>query len=114
FYPVRTGEVLDSSFRVIGKLGYGAYSTVWLCRDIRYVWHTGFVADYVAVKICTRDADKSTQLNRELDFYERVSSMESQHPGQAYIRGLYGKFELDGPTGKHLCLVHPPMHMTIR
>jgi hypothetical protein len=37
FYPVRIGEVLDSSFKVIGKLGFGAYSTVWLCRDIRYV-----------------------------------------------------------------------------
>jgi hypothetical protein len=37
FYPVRPGEVLDSSFKVIGKLGYGAYSTVWLCRDIRCV-----------------------------------------------------------------------------
>jgi hypothetical protein len=40
--------------------------------------------------------------------------MESQHRGQAYIRGLYEEFELDGPTGKHLCLVHPPMHMTIQ
>lgn len=37
FYLVRTGEVLDSSFKVIGKLGYGAYSTVSLCWDIRYV-----------------------------------------------------------------------------
>jgi hypothetical protein len=74
----------------------------------------GFVAGYVAVKICTRDAEKSTQFNRELDFYEHVSSLESLHRGQAYIRGLYGEFELDGPTGKHLCLVHPPMHMTIR
>lgn len=74
----------------------------------------GFVAGYVAVKVCTRDAKKSTQLNRELDFYAHVSSFESKHHGQAYIRGLYGEFELDGPTGKHLCLVHPPMHMTIR
>ncbi|KAF2761540.1 hypothetical protein EJ05DRAFT_175998 [Pseudovirgaria hyperparasitica] len=40
--------------------------------------------------------------------------MESQHRGQVYIRGLYGEFELDSPTGKHLCFVHPPMHMTIR
>ncbi|KAF1836434.1 non-specific serine/threonine protein kinase [Decorospora gaudefroyi] len=113
FYPVRTGEVLDSSFKVIGKLGYGAYSTVWLCRDIRER-DADFVAGYVAVKVCTRNAEKSTQLNRELEFYEHVSSMESQHRGQAYIRGLYGEFELDSPTGKHLCLVHPPMHMTIR
>ena len=74
----------------------------------------GFVAAFVAVKICTRDAEKTPQLNRELDFYEHVSSMHSHHRGQAYIRGLYGEFELDGPTGKHLCFVHPPMHMTIR
>jgi len=113
FYPARPGEILDSSFKVIGKLGYGAYSTVWLCRDIRER-DAGFVAGFVAVKICTRDAEKTPQLNRELDFYEHVSSMQSRHCGQAYIRGLYGEFELDGPTGKHLCFVHPPMHMTIR
>jgi len=74
----------------------------------------GFIAKYVAVKVCTRDGGKSTQFNRELNFYERASSLEPQHRGQAYIRGLYGEFEIDGPTGKHLCLVHPPMHMTIR
>ena len=34
FYPVRIGEILDSSYKVLGKLGYGAYSTVWLCRNI--------------------------------------------------------------------------------
>ncbi|RMZ70994.1 CMGC SRPK kinase [Pyrenophora seminiperda CCB06] len=116
FYPVRIGEVLDSSFKVIGKLGYGAYSTVWLCRDMRDIWqrNAGFDADYVAVKICTRDAENSAQLNRELNFYEHASSMESRHRGSAYIRGLYGEFKLDGPTGNHWCLVHPPMHMTIR
>lgn len=36
FYPVAVGEVLNSSYKVVGKLGYGAQSTVWLCRDIRY------------------------------------------------------------------------------
>jgi hypothetical protein len=74
----------------------------------------GFIASYVAVKICTRDSEKSIQLNRELEFYEHVSSMESQHRVQAYVRGLYGEFELDGPTGKHFCSAHPPIHMTIR
>jgi hypothetical protein len=65
----------------------------------------GFVAGFVAVKICTRDAETTPQLNRELDFYEHVSSMQSQHRGQAYIRGLYGEFELDGPAAAGLrCL----------
>lgn len=37
FYPVAVGEVLNSSYRVVGKLGYGAQATVWLCRDVRWV-----------------------------------------------------------------------------
>ena len=34
FYPVRIGDVLHSRYQVVGKLGYGGYSTVWLCRDL--------------------------------------------------------------------------------
>ncbi|KAF2732395.1 kinase-like protein [Polyplosphaeria fusca] len=30
FYPIRIGEILDSSYKLLGKLGYCAYSTVWL------------------------------------------------------------------------------------
>ena len=33
YYPVRIGEVFQDRFRVIGKLGYGMASTVWLCKD---------------------------------------------------------------------------------
>lgn len=36
FYPVHIGEVLHSRYKVVGKLGYGSYSIVWLCRDKRY------------------------------------------------------------------------------
>lgn len=35
FYPVRLGDVIQARYRVIGKLGYGANSTVWLCRDLQ-------------------------------------------------------------------------------
>ncbi|EUC50082.1 hypothetical protein COCMIDRAFT_83008 [Bipolaris oryzae ATCC 44560] len=105
FYPVRIRETLNSSYKVLGKLGYGAHSTVWLCRRIRD-------AGFVAIKVCTRDVDRS--VHRELQFYEHVSSLGSQHRGQSFIRGLLGTFEIAGPTGQHLCLVHPPMHMTIR
>lgn len=35
FYPVHIGETFISRYKVVGKLGYGAYSTVWLCRDMR-------------------------------------------------------------------------------
>lgn len=35
FYPVHLGEVFISEYKVVGKLGYGAHSTVWLCRDVK-------------------------------------------------------------------------------
>ena len=34
FYPVCIGEVFHSRYQVVGKLGYGGYSTVWLCHDL--------------------------------------------------------------------------------
>lgn len=35
FYLVKIGDVFHSRYQVIGKLGYGGYSTVWLCRDMQ-------------------------------------------------------------------------------
>jgi len=37
FHPVRVGELYDSKYKVLRKLGYGQYSTVWLVRNEQYV-----------------------------------------------------------------------------
>lgn len=34
YYPVRIGEVLRNRYQIVGKLGFGASSTVWLARDL--------------------------------------------------------------------------------
>lgn len=36
YYPVKIGQIFNSRYRVIAKLGYGAYSTVWLAWDERF------------------------------------------------------------------------------
>ena len=36
FYPVSIGDTINLRYHVIGKLGYGANSTVWFCRDNSY------------------------------------------------------------------------------
>lgn len=33
YYPVKPGDVLADRYRTVSKLGFGAYSTVWLARD---------------------------------------------------------------------------------
>lgn len=37
YHPVRLGDVMNERYRVIRKLGYGQYSTVWLVEDNRFV-----------------------------------------------------------------------------
>lgn len=38
YYPVDIGEVFVSRYQVVSKLGYGTSSTVWLWRDLKYVF----------------------------------------------------------------------------
>lgn len=37
YYPIRIGEVINSRYQIVAKLGYGVTSTVWLSRDLQYV-----------------------------------------------------------------------------
>ncbi|GAA93034.1 hypothetical protein AKAW_11146 [Aspergillus luchuensis IFO 4308] len=80
FYPVHIGELLNSKYRVVGKLGYGSYSTVWLC-------HEKSEKKYVAVKVLTNSLPERT-LSGELGIYEHLSNLKTSHTGSAYIRGL--------------------------
>lgn len=34
YYPVCIGDVFASKYQVVGKLGFGISSTVWLARDL--------------------------------------------------------------------------------
>lgn len=34
YYPVRIGQIFRNRYQVVGKLGYGTTSTVWLARDL--------------------------------------------------------------------------------
>jgi hypothetical protein len=38
YYPLQLGEVFGSTYQALVKLGYGTRSTVWLCRDLKYVF----------------------------------------------------------------------------
>lgn len=37
YCPVNIGDILDTRYQVVGKLGFGSYSTVWLAHDIKCV-----------------------------------------------------------------------------
>jgi hypothetical protein len=37
YHPVNVGEVFNQRYKIVRKLGWGLYSTVWLVQDIRFV-----------------------------------------------------------------------------
>lgn len=40
YHSVYIGEIFNDRYKVLCKLGYGLYSTVWLARDIQSVLHS--------------------------------------------------------------------------
>ncbi|KAL9000350.1 MAG: hypothetical protein Q9169_001067 [Polycauliona sp. 2 TL-2023] len=35
YYPVRIGDVINEKYQILGKLGFGVGSTVWLAKELR-------------------------------------------------------------------------------
>jgi serine/threonine-protein kinase SRPK3 len=62
YHPVHVNEILDNKYKVISKLGYGHYSTVWFCMDTRpNKPHT-----YVALKIVKSDRNYTAAADTEI------------------------------------------------
>jgi serine/threonine protein kinase len=96
YYPILVGDVLQARYRVVHKLGYGAYSTTWLCRD-----HQS--STYVAVKVGTAESN-----NREVDILNHLNDPSPpDYPGStmAMIPSIKDGFILRGPNGTHPCYV---------
>lgn len=103
YYPVKLEEVLHERYKVIGKLGFGSASTVWLCRDLQEQH------EYVALKVYINNS----KYHREVPIYEEINKLQTAHEGRKYIRKMYDSFELQGPHGTHICLVHQPLGISL-
>jgi serine/threonine-protein kinase SRPK3 len=120
FYPVRIGEVFRERYQVVGKLGYGASSTVWLCRDI-----VSTATALWALRLDTYDNDRELRyvalkiyavrpnINREIAIYKHLSTVKSDHAGRSCLRMLLEDFEVAGPHHHHICLVHQPLGISL-
>ncbi|CAG7916448.1 unnamed protein product [Penicillium olsonii] len=104
FYPVYIGEVFNHRYQVLGKLGYGSNATVWLGRDL-------FDYRYIALRIYTA----STTVIQEIEIYNHLRAIQSDHAGQTCLRPLIDIFHIHSPDGNsdHTCLVHPPLGISL-
>jgi len=102
YYPVTLGEIFQDRYKIIGKLGYGSASTVWLCRDLEE-------NTYIALKVYINNS----KVHRELGVYQRINDLQSRHRGRDHVRKLLTSFEVQGPHGRHICLVHQPLGISL-
>ncbi len=81
---------------MIHKLGHGGFATVWLARDqVR--------SRYVAFKILAARLSKDCP---EVEILRRLrNSNEQEGKGREYVMSLFDHFYIEGPNGKHLCVV---------
>ncbi|CAG7917644.1 unnamed protein product [Penicillium olsonii] len=102
YYPTRIGEVIKDRYQIIGKLGFGSTSIVWLARDMDF-------RRYVMLKICVQASSMGQQVDNELNMYKHMEQSSTSHPGRDVIRNLLDTFHIDGTQDQHRCLVHPPL-----
>ncbi|KAL2220221.1 kinase-like domain-containing protein [Thermoascus aurantiacus ATCC 26904] len=116
YYPVEAGQVLGNRYVVILKLGHGASSTVWLARDrkkyqvltkrARLPWKKD---QYVTVKVTNTGPVNIASAEQEKISLQFLAEADPTHNGYRYITKLLDCFKIQGPGGRHLCLVFEPM-----
>ncbi|RDW70454.1 uncharacterized protein DSM5745_07965 [Aspergillus mulundensis] len=110
YYPVRIGDTLNDRYRIIAKLGYGGYSTVWLARDER-------TKQYASLKVCIEQNDNqpSPVLN-EVNILQRMQKLAEtkNNPGRFFTRLATDIFELHTSSGRHYCIASKPQGHSLR
>ncbi|KAK3353837.1 kinase-like domain-containing protein [Lasiosphaeria hispida] len=105
FHPVHLGDSLGSGgrFRVLHKLGYGGFATVWLCRD-------ALTQKLRAVKInaaCLAEEETKDIGTSEFAVSETFRDHSADELAANGIVLPLEYFWLTGPNGTHLCSVLP-------
>ncbi|KAF2492953.1 kinase-like protein [Lophium mytilinum] len=96
YHPIALGDLFkDGRYKILHKLGWGGYSTVWAAKDLRN-------QEYVALKVSTSEIhDKS----RELNVLRTLAGLNSEEIGSRHVMQLLDHFQIEGPNGNHECLV---------
>lgn len=102
YHLVRIGDTLNGKrYVVIRKLGWGAFSTVWLCFDTKY-------DDYVAIKIVKSERLYRESALEEIQMLSEIRSADPEDPNSYRVVTLLNHFKLIGDNGKrnHKLIIH--------
>jgi len=115
YHPVKIGDLFHGRYHVLRKLGWGHFSTVWLCWDLngkRYValkvvksasHYTETALDEIKLLKCgTYGVSKPPKDNQT---WSQVRDSDEADPFRQRTVMLLDDFKITGVNGTHVCMV---------
>ncbi|XP_067025383.1 SRSF protein kinase 1-like isoform X1 [Acropora muricata] len=98
YHPVRLGDLYNSRYSVIRKLGWGHFSTVWLAWDLKD-------RCFVALKIVKSASHYTETAIDEMKLLRTVHTADADDIGYKHVVQLTDDFKIVGINGSHICMV---------
>ncbi|TWU72626.1 hypothetical protein ED733_004415 [Metarhizium rileyi] len=92
------GDLLHDRYRIVDKLGFGGYSTIWLAHDHQR-------KQYVAVKV---GVSSPALPRREANILRELSVLLSTPQASHHMPATLDEFDIQGPNGTHTCYTVTP------
>ncbi|XP_062397382.1 SRSF protein kinase 3 isoform X2 [Sardina pilchardus] len=98
YYPVKIGDLFNGRYHVVRKLGWGHFSTVWLCWDLQR-------KRFVALKVVKSAQHYTETALDEIKLLKCVRDSDPSDPKRQTIVQLIDDFKISGVNGVHVCMV---------
>ncbi|XP_075685714.1 SRSF protein kinase 1-like [Rhinoderma darwinii] len=98
YHLVNIGDLFNNRYHVIRKLGWGHFSTVWLCWDIQ-------VKQFVALKVVKSAEHYTETALDEIKLLRAVRETDPDDSGRDKVVQLLDDFKIAGANGSHMCMV---------
>lgn len=98
YHPVKIGDLFRSRYHVTRKLGWGHFSTVWLCWDL-------IDKRYVALKIVKSAPHFTETAKDEIKILKAVRDSDPTDKNRNKTVQLLNDFRITGVNGTHVCMV---------
>uniref|UniRef100_A0A674H4G1 non-specific serine/threonine protein kinase n=1 Tax=Taeniopygia guttata TaxID=59729 RepID=A0A674H4G1_TAEGU len=98
YHPVKIGDLFNGRYHVIRKLGWGHFSTVWLCWDMQG-------KRFVAMKVVKSAQHYTETALDEIKLLKCVRESDPNDPNKDMVVQLIDDFKISGMNGIHVCMV---------
>lgn len=102
YCPVSIGDVFNSRYYVIRKLGWGHFSTVWLCWDL-------CEKRYIALKLVKSASQYTETAVDEIKLLKSVRNSDPNDVQREKIVQLLDDFTISSVNGAHICMIFEVM-----